>query len=64
MYVMHVHVYSFSEDALCDQSDDLACDKIMGCMIVDEKTVDTAHVAIGSNAWFGGSVLSCVTGPG
>ncbi len=32
--------------------------KLLGSMIVDEKGKDTAHVAIGSNAWFGGTVYS------
>lgn len=29
--------------------------KIMGSTIVDEKTLGTAHIGIGSNYWFGGS---------
>lgn len=32
--------------------------KIIGVTIVDEKTIGTAHVAIGSNAWFGGTVYA------
>ncbi len=32
--------------------------KIVGITVVDEKTLGTAHVAIGSNAWFGGTVYA------
>ena len=32
--------------------------KIVGVTIVDEKSLGTAHVAIGSNAWFGGTVYA------
>jgi len=34
--------------------------KIIGSMIVDEKSLGTAHIALGSNAWFGGDVYSPV----
>ena len=33
---------------------------LVGAMIVDEKTMNTAHVAIGSNHWFGGTVYSLI----
>lgn len=32
--------------------------KMIGAMIVDEKTQNTAHIAMGSNHWFGGGVES------
>ncbi|MBI4447640.1 aminopeptidase [Candidatus Woesearchaeota archaeon] len=32
--------------------------KLMGTMIVDEKTLGTAHIGIGSNNWFGGTIVS------
>ena len=32
--------------------------KIVGVTIVDEKSLGTAHVAIGSNAWFGGTIYA------
>ncbi|MFH0978505.1 MAG: aminopeptidase [Candidatus Woesearchaeota archaeon] len=32
--------------------------KIMGPNLINEKTLGTAHIAIGSNEWFGGSVYS------
>lgn len=32
--------------------------KIMGPTIINEKTLGTAHFAIGSNAWFGGSIYA------
>lgn len=32
--------------------------KIIGITIVDEKAFSTAHIAIGSNYWFGGSIYS------
>lgn len=31
---------------------------ILGVTVIDEKTLGTAHVAIGSNSWFGGTVYS------
>lgn len=31
---------------------------IVGSTIIDEKTIGTAHVAIGSNDWFGGSIYA------
>ncbi len=31
---------------------------ILGVTVIDEKTLGTAHVAIGSNAWFGGTIYS------
>ncbi|MFH1506054.1 MAG: aminopeptidase [archaeon] len=34
--------------------------KIIGCTVVDEKTLGTAHFAIGSNAWFGGSIYAII----
>ena len=34
--------------------------KIIGAMIVDEKVHGTAHVAIGSNYWFGGDIRTIV----
>lgn len=34
--------------------------KIIGATIVDEKTLGTAHVAIGSNSWFGGDIQSII----
>lgn len=33
---------------------------IVGSTIIDEKTANTAHVAIGSNSWFGGDVYSII----
>ncbi len=30
--------------------------KVIGCTVVDEKTIDTCHFAIGSNSWFGGPI--------
>lgn len=33
---------------------------IIGAMIVDEKVLGTAHVALGSNYWFGGDVFTIV----
>ena len=30
--------------------------KIIGCTVVDEKTLGTCHFAIGSNSWFGGPI--------
>ncbi|MCK5062996.1 MAG: aminopeptidase [Candidatus Aenigmarchaeota archaeon] len=32
--------------------------KIIGSMNIDEKVVGTAHIAIGSNHWFGGTIYS------
>ena len=32
--------------------------KIIGSTIVDEKTLGTAHIALGSNNWFGGSIFA------
>lgn len=34
--------------------------KIIGSTIVDEKSLGTGHVAIGSNAWFGGDIYSII----
>lgn len=34
--------------------------KIIGSTLVDEKTLGTAHIAIGSNYWFGGSIYSLI----
>lgn len=34
--------------------------KIIGSMVIDEKTLGTAHIGIGSNYWFGGSIYSIV----
>ncbi len=34
--------------------------KIIGSTIIDEKAYGTAHVAIGSNAWFGGDIKSII----
>lgn len=33
---------------------------IIGSMVVDEKTLGTAHIGLGSNYWFGGSIYSIV----
>jgi len=33
---------------------------VIGAVIVDEKTLGTAHVALGSNYWFGGDVFTIV----
>ncbi|MCK4808615.1 MAG: aminopeptidase [Candidatus Aenigmarchaeota archaeon] len=34
--------------------------RIIGSMNIDEKVVGTAHVAIGSNHWFGGTIYSII----
>jgi aminopeptidase len=34
--------------------------KIIGSTLVDEKSLGTAHVGIGSNYWFGGSIYSII----
>ena len=34
--------------------------KIMGAMIVDDKTLGTAHIGIGSNYWFGGNIYAII----
>ncbi|MGE0792801.1 MAG: hypothetical protein AB7V77_01315 [Candidatus Woesearchaeota archaeon] len=34
--------------------------KIIGSTIIDEKAKQTAHVAIGSNSWFGGDIKSII----
>ena len=34
--------------------------KICGSMIIDEKVKGTAHIAIGSNHWFGGHIFSSI----
>jgi leucyl aminopeptidase (aminopeptidase T) len=34
--------------------------KIIGSTIIDEKTYDTAHIAIGSNSWFGGDIKTFI----
>ena len=31
---------------------------LMGAMVVDEKALGTAHIALGSNYWFGGDIYS------
>ena len=33
---------------------------IIGAMIVDDKTLGTAHIGIGSNYWFGGSIYAII----
>ncbi|MBI3026678.1 aminopeptidase [Candidatus Woesearchaeota archaeon] len=33
---------------------------IVGAMIVDDKTLGTAHIGIGSNYWFGGSIYAII----
>ncbi|MBU1703911.1 MAG: aminopeptidase, partial [Nanoarchaeota archaeon] len=32
--------------------------KLIGATILDEKTINTAHIAFGSNYWFGGDIYS------
>jgi len=34
--------------------------KVIGCTVVDEKTLGTGHFAIGSNYWFGGSIYAII----
>lgn len=34
--------------------------QIMGAMIVDDKTLGTAHIGIGSNYWFGGNIYAII----
>jgi hypothetical protein len=34
--------------------------KIIGPTLINEKTLGTAHIAMGSNAWFGGTIYSIV----
>jgi len=34
--------------------------RIVGAMIMDEKTLGTGHIAIGSNYWFGGTVYAII----
>ncbi len=34
--------------------------QIIGAMIVDDKTLGTAHVGIGSNYWFGGNIYAII----
>lgn len=34
--------------------------QIMGAMIIDDKTLGTAHIGIGSNYWFGGSIYAMI----
>lgn len=34
--------------------------RIVGATVVDEKTIGTAHVALGSNYWFGGTIYAIV----
>ena len=34
--------------------------KIVGATIVDEKTLGTAHIGIGSNHWFGGTIYAII----
>ena len=33
---------------------------IIGAMIVDDKTLGTAHIGIGSNYWFGGNIYAII----
>jgi len=34
--------------------------RLVGAMIVDDKTLGTAHIGIGSNYWFGGSIYAII----
>ena len=34
--------------------------KIIGATIVDDKVLGTAHVGIGSNYWFGGTIYAII----
>lgn len=34
--------------------------RIIGSTIIDEKSLGTAHIAIGSNAWFGGKIYAII----
>ena len=34
--------------------------KIIGAMIIDDKTLGTAHIGIGSNYWFGGNIYAII----
>jgi len=34
--------------------------KIIGSTLIDEKTLGTAHIGIGSNYWFGGSIYAII----
>ncbi len=34
--------------------------KILGSTIIDEKTLGTAHIAVGSNYWFGGNIHTII----
>ncbi len=34
--------------------------KIIGAMIIDDKTLGTAHIGIGSNYWFGGDIYAII----
>ena len=34
--------------------------RICGPTIINEKTLGTAHIALGSNAWFGGNIYAIV----
>ncbi|MFC1649041.1 aminopeptidase [Nanoarchaeota archaeon] len=34
--------------------------KVIGCTVIDEKTLGTGHFAIGSNYWFGGSIYAII----
>ena len=34
--------------------------KIIGSTLVDEKTIGTAHIGIGSNYWFGGNIFAII----
>ena len=34
--------------------------KLVGAMIIDDKTKGTAHIGIGSNYWFGGSIYAII----
>ncbi|UCH12715.1 MAG: hypothetical protein JSW18_01855, partial [Candidatus Omnitrophota bacterium] len=34
--------------------------KILGATIIDEKVLGTAHFAVGSNYWFGGTIYAII----
>lgn len=36
------------------------CASVIGSTIIDEKTLGTAHIAIGSNYWFGGTIYAII----
>lgn len=33
---------------------------LLGCTVIDEKSLGTAHIALGSNYWFGGSIYGII----